>query len=158
MCQNSGSFMPKLCDSRVKIPAEMRSNSIKYNSKWRKRGQTQLTSLPSERLVLRQHMARRREISPKSPIAIKSAVCRRAAFCGSRSMCGFRQNYPPSGTLCGHPDRAAHEKRRKIDGDDGGADGRGEPDGKQQPQEGAHDRSEERRVGKECRSRWSPYH
>ena len=21
-----------------------------------------------------------------------------------------------------------------------------------------HDRSEERRVGKECRSRWSPYH
>src|SRR2546427_6249763 len=22
----------------------------------------------------------------------------------------------------------------------------------------AHDRSEERRVGKECRSRWSPYH
>src|SRR2546425_3580613 len=23
---------------------------------------------------------------------------------------------------------------------------------------GPHDRSEERRVGKECRSRWSPYH
>src|SRR2546429_564889 len=23
---------------------------------------------------------------------------------------------------------------------------------------GLHDRSEERRVGKECRSRWSPYH
>src|SRR3712207_8909912 len=23
---------------------------------------------------------------------------------------------------------------------------------------GAHQRSEERRVGKECRSRWSPYH
>src|SRR6266404_5118182 len=23
---------------------------------------------------------------------------------------------------------------------------------------GAHERSEERRVGKECRSRWSPYH
>ena len=23
---------------------------------------------------------------------------------------------------------------------------------------GNHDRSEERRVGKECRSRWSPYH
>src|SRR2546422_10700560 len=23
---------------------------------------------------------------------------------------------------------------------------------------GVHDRSEERRVGKECRSRWSPYH
>ena len=23
---------------------------------------------------------------------------------------------------------------------------------------GEHDRSEERRVGKECRSRWSPYH
>ena len=23
---------------------------------------------------------------------------------------------------------------------------------------GDHDRSEERRVGKECRSRWSPYH
>src|SRR5256885_11456948 len=23
---------------------------------------------------------------------------------------------------------------------------------------GGHDRSEERRVGKECRSRWSPYH
>src|SRR5256885_13237329 len=24
--------------------------------------------------------------------------------------------------------------------------------------DGGHDRSEERRVGKECRSRWSPYH
>ena len=24
--------------------------------------------------------------------------------------------------------------------------------------EGVRDRSEERRVGKECRSRWSPYH
>ena len=24
--------------------------------------------------------------------------------------------------------------------------------------EGGYDRSEERRVGKECRSRWSPYH
>ena len=24
--------------------------------------------------------------------------------------------------------------------------------------DGAHHRSEERRVGKECRSRWSPYH
>ena len=24
--------------------------------------------------------------------------------------------------------------------------------------EGIHARSEERRVGKECRSRWSPYH
>ena len=26
------------------------------------------------------------------------------------------------------------------------------------PEEGAPYRSEERRVGKECRSRWSPYH
>src|SRR5260221_14234696 len=26
------------------------------------------------------------------------------------------------------------------------------------PDEGWNDRSEERRVGKECRSRWSPYH
>ena len=26
------------------------------------------------------------------------------------------------------------------------------------PYEGKDDRSEERRVGKECRSRWSPYH
>src|SRR4030066_1642089 len=26
------------------------------------------------------------------------------------------------------------------------------------PSGGAHARSEERRVGKECRSRWSPYH
>src|SRR5574337_298104 len=26
------------------------------------------------------------------------------------------------------------------------------------PTEREHDRSEERRVGKECRSRWSPYH
>ena len=26
------------------------------------------------------------------------------------------------------------------------------------PVEKAKDRSEERRVGKECRSRWSPYH
>ena len=27
-----------------------------------------------------------------------------------------------------------------------------------QPTELSDDRSEERRVGKECRSRWSPYH
>ena len=29
---------------------------------------------------------------------------------------------------------------------------------KQEWAEGGKDRSEERRVGKECRSRWSPYH
>ena len=29
---------------------------------------------------------------------------------------------------------------------------------RQMPIEGESDRSEERRVGKECRSRWSPYH
>ena len=31
-------------------------------------------------------------------------------------------------------------------------------DGKSYPIEMADNRSEERRVGKECRSRWSPYH
>ena len=29
---------------------------------------------------------------------------------------------------------------------------------KQLPADNAYERSEERRVGKECRSRWSPYH
>src|SRR3712207_9451707 len=35
-----------------------------------------------------------------------------------------------------------------------------EPNSESVDQEGPHlvDRSEERRVGKECRSRWSPYH
>src|SRR2546430_1266030 len=33
----------------------------------------------------------------------------------------------------------------------------GELPGETRP-ERTHDRSEERRVGKECRSRWSPYH
>ena len=34
----------------------------------------------------------------------------------------------------------------------------GEYDTDNSIQEGIHHRSEERRVGKECRSRWSPYH
>ena len=34
----------------------------------------------------------------------------------------------------------------------------GQVDGKAREAERALDRSEERRVGKECRSRWSPYH
>jgi len=33
-----------------------------------------------------------------------------------------------------------------------------EPEGTVLVREGATGRSEERRVGKECRSRWSPYH
>ena len=32
------------------------------------------------------------------------------------------------------------------------------PDSMDDPMLNAHVRSEERRVGKECRSRWSPYH
>ena len=36
--------------------------------------------------------------------------------------------------------------------------GGGRPRGHGHPRELADDRSEERRVGKECRSRWSPYH
>ena len=39
--------------------------------------------------------------------------------------------------------RAALERKRKII---------------MQSKQIAYDRSEERRVGKECRSRWSPYH
>src|ERR1041384_8738930 len=39
-------------------------------------------------------------------------------------------------------------RRRRCPGNDGGG---------RRPAAGA-DRSEERRVGKECRSRWSPYH
>ena len=37
------------------------------------------------------------------------------------------------------------------------SEGLGEEAG-EEPGEGAGRRSEERRVGKECRSRWSPYH
>src|ERR1035437_2171407 len=37
-------------------------------------------------------------------------------------------------------------------------DGRGEARAKRANQESNKRRSEERRVGKECRSRWSPYH
>ena len=32
------------------------------------------------------------------------------------------------------------------------------PEGEELPEQGFAKRSEERRVGKECRSRWSPYH
>ena len=32
------------------------------------------------------------------------------------------------------------------------------PLSKEMDEKGVFDRSEERRVGKECRSRWSPYH
>ena len=44
---------------------------------------------------------------------------------------------------------------RRDDAQDGGGD-----DGQRDPDEGQLQllRSEERRVGKECRSRWSPYH
>ena len=38
-----------------------------------------------------------------------------------------------------------------LEGEGEGAKGEG-------PQTGSGARSEERRVGKECRSRWSPYH
>src|SRR3712207_7476358 len=41
---------------------------------------------------------------------------------------------------------------RLSEGQDGSHDGDGPPD------QGTNLRSEERRVGKECRSRWSPYH
>lgn len=68
-------FCQAFCPCSASAPAFDRAGA----GAWRKRGQIQLTSLPSERLVLRQHMARD-GVAPESPIAIKSAVCRRAAF------------------------------------------------------------------------------
>ena len=56
------------------------------------------------------------------------------------------------------------QHRIKLGAAVGGARMLGEADGQprqglvQVPGEGAVLRSEERRVGKECRSRWSPYH
>src|SRR3712207_9535489 len=54
----------------------------------------------------------------------------------------------PLGQLLDHPGRVAqrHDVRRQVLRDDGA-----------RPHDGVL-RSEERRVGKECRSRWSPYH
>src|SRR5947209_17114243 len=51
-------------------------------------------------------------------------------------------------------------KMQRTRADGGSADPRPTPHGHQERPVGAtgSDRSEERRVGKECRSRWSPYH
>src|SRR3712207_7581538 len=64
------------------------------------------------------------------------------------------------------PRGAGRHPRLPRDGVDVGADLGGlDDDGHLRPAAAAggrdrahHDRSEERRVGKECRSRWSPYH
>src|SRR5439155_3742933 len=56
----------------------------------------------------------------------------------------------------GDRDRRGAERRPEDRGEAHGEDEEGE--GEQRVGEAGHDRSEERRVGKECRSRWSPDH
>src|SRR2546429_6977321 len=59
-----------------------------------------------------------------------------------------------------HPGAEADEGDQN-DGDDEPGTGHGQPEPFVDRLEDRHahpDRSEERRVGKECRSRWSPYH
>ena len=54
--------------------------------------------------------------------------------------------------------RFSFTDKRKVDPEDGSIRSSGAtPAGSAGPAEPV-DRSEERRVGKECRSRWSPYH
>src|SRR2546430_16782243 len=57
---------------------------------------------------------------------------------------------PPADLLPGHQGRAGARRERDLHprGEGGGTRAR----------RAAEARSEERRVGKECRSRWSPYH
>src|SRR2546426_4694263 len=45
-----------------------------------------------------------------------------------------------------------------VDREDPAGDQRGDPGNSRGESVPLHRRSEERRVGKECRSRWSPYH
>src|SRR2546421_4488541 len=61
---------------------------------------------------------------------------------GARRLCTDESERPAV-----HHRRAAQGVRGRERGGYGGRGG-----------DGGRDRSEERRVGKECRSRWSPYH
>src|SRR5882724_6128389 len=58
----------------------------------------------------------------------------------------------------GHAQRARHVHRTAVVGREGGAAGDEAAQPAQVKLAREIDRSEERRVGKECRSRWSPYH
>src|SRR2546426_8871074 len=66
---------------------------------------------------------------------------------------------PISRPPCGLADRgaAARASAALEAGSEGSLD-RALEGGRDSAARGAHRRSEERRVGKECRSRWSPYH
>src|SRR2546425_8947122 len=55
--------------------------------------------------------------------------------------------------------RAPHQQREARDhASEGRDEGRVRREPRPGPRHEQHERSEERRVGKECRSRWSPYH
>src|SRR2546422_11521053 len=61
--------------------------------------------------------------------------------------------------LGGEADEALVELARNLERARDDAGGRGQAPGEcRSEQRGLPPRSEERRVGKECRSRWSPYH
>src|SRR5215469_17571444 len=59
----------------------------------------------------------------------------------SSDVCSSDLSIEPVGVNCSGPDRCPHWKIHTTT-----------------PNVADSDRSEERRVGKECRSRWSPYH
>src|SRR5256886_4413679 len=65
----------------------------------------------------------------------------------------FSVFYPPEGVTSGKPEQILAEAAQR---------GQSEDEGWRIRKDGsrfwANVRSEERRVGKECRSRWSPYH
>src|SRR2546422_11746112 len=70
-------------------------------------------------------------------------------YCGNVKPAGY-----PARWIAGGLDVAAiHEFHAVLAGE-----ARGSARPEQQPWERLGTRSEERRVGKECRSRWSPYH
>ena len=67
-----------------------------------------------------------------------------------------------SGPTKGKPDNSGKPDDKGKDDDKGKPDDKGKDQptapGAPQPPTNTSPRSEERRVGKECRSRWSPYH
>src|SRR5260370_32715336 len=76
---------------------------------------------------------------------------------------GIRDSSVTGVQTCALPISATRKSGRaqplRLSGGSGGVRGRVLPRGRSHPSsQQKEERSEERRVGKECRSRWSPYH
>src|SRR2546429_3894510 len=70
-----------------------------------------------------------------------------------RARTGARPGTRGEGTQESRGPRSSRNRRRRGRGGTGGRS-----EGRREEQERGATRSEERRVGKECRSRWAPYH